>query len=287
MTSDRYDRQIRMFGLEGHKRIRDSTVAVVGIGGLGTHVVQQLALLGVGRIVLIDSDGLEDSNRNRYIGCWASDPVGASKVLLAKRLVNLIDPSIRVEALHRSFVSAEGFTLLRASHYVVGCLDSDAARLVLTEFCLAYSKPYIDLASDVVDDGTEYGGRIVAAVGNRGCPLCLEEIDTAAASLALRGSAGERDRQAIYGVGVDLLGTAGPSVVSVNGVVASLGVTELMVLITGLRQPKLRLTYRGSTGKVTETTARILVDCPLCGGIAGLGADADVERYLSPDSVRS
>ena len=51
MNTERYDRNIRFFGKKGQDRLAAASVAVVGVGGLGTHVVQQLALLGVGRLV--------------------------------------------------------------------------------------------------------------------------------------------------------------------------------------------------------------------------------------------
>ena len=75
MNNTRFDRNILFFGKEGQKRLSNASVAVVGVGGLGTHVVQQLALLGVGGLVLIDSEELDDTNRNRYVGVRHDDPV--------------------------------------------------------------------------------------------------------------------------------------------------------------------------------------------------------------------
>ena len=71
MHTDRYDRNIRFFGKEGQDRLAACSVAVVGVGGLGTHVVQQLALLGIGQLALIDKGELKENSRNRYIGCPA------------------------------------------------------------------------------------------------------------------------------------------------------------------------------------------------------------------------
>ena len=66
--SEKYDRNVRFFGQSGRDSLGAASVAVVGVGGLGTHVVQQLALLGVGRLVLIDSEEVDETNRNRYVG---------------------------------------------------------------------------------------------------------------------------------------------------------------------------------------------------------------------------
>ena len=72
---ERFDRNEWLFGKVGQRILRQSRVAVVGVGGLGTHVVQQLSLLGVGAIDLIDHEDLDATNRNRYIGAWHSDPI--------------------------------------------------------------------------------------------------------------------------------------------------------------------------------------------------------------------
>src|SRR5688572_12399233 len=94
---ERFDRNERFFGKEGQAKIRASGVAITGVGGLGTHVAQQLALLGVGRLVLIDSEELDASNLNRYIGARYDDPIpGSPKVEIGERLIKSIDPNIEV-----------------------------------------------------------------------------------------------------------------------------------------------------------------------------------------------
>ena len=93
MTEDRFDRNERLFGKEGQIRIRQTRIAVMGVGGLGSLVIAQTALLGVGSIVAVDREEVSISNRNRYFGVWHTDPIpGSPKVMLAKREV---DPKIR------------------------------------------------------------------------------------------------------------------------------------------------------------------------------------------------
>ena len=85
MVMKRFERNIELFGESGQQRLRESRVAVVGVGGLGTHVVQQLALLGVGALTLVDGEELSESNKNRYVGVRHDDPVpGSRKVDLAE-----------------------------------------------------------------------------------------------------------------------------------------------------------------------------------------------------------
>jgi hypothetical protein len=280
--NDRFERQMQFFGREGQEKLQAARVVIVGVGGLGTHVAQQLALLGVGALTFIDDEELALSNRNRYVGARQDDPIpGSLKVDLAERLVDGIDPGIRVERIPESFVSERGFRAVTEAGYVFGCLDSEGARLVLNELCSAYARPYFDLASDVVPgDVPNYGGHVCVAWDGNGCIVCWGMLDVGEAQEDLAGEGERRDRETIYGIKRAALGRSGPSVVSLNGVVASLGVTEFMVAVTGLRRPKGLITYYGNTGKAVVRAEGPAPDCYYCKGIRGTGDAADVQRYL-------
>lgn len=277
---DRLDRNIRFFGREGQDRLRHSAVAVVGVGGLGTHVVQQLALLGVGSLALIDDEVLHETNLNRYVGVCMAD-VGARKVDLAERLVHYIDPSTTIHKLHASLMTSEAFEAVRKADYVFGCLDNEGGRLVLTELCAAHERPYLDIASDIhPGPPMTYGGRVCIAWSGDGCLICLDQLDANEARQDLESPAGRADRDAIYGVPQGQLDAAGPSVVSLNGVAASLAVTEFMAGVTGLRPPKTLLIYRGHLGIVSSSADKPAPDCYYCKGIRGRPSATDLERFL-------
>jgi hypothetical protein len=279
----RFERQLGVFGQEGQDKIAAARIVVVGVGGLGSHVVQQLALLGNQHITVIDAEELADSNRNRYVTARFDDSVpGTRKVDIAERLAKSIDPSIHVEKIYDSVVSPAAFAAITEADFVIAGVDSEGARLVLNELCAAYARPYIDLASDVPPGPPlEFGGRIATMRWRSdGCLVCRGLIDLEEAGLDLAGPDAKRDRAAIYGIPIDALGRSGPSVVSINGVVASLGVTELMAAITGLRDPKDVIMYRGHLGKMTILTDPPQADCYYCGFARGKRAAADVERYL-------
>src|SRR5690349_17066621 len=134
MTNERFDRNIRFFGEEGQNRLRNTHVAVVGMGGLGTHVVQQLALLGVGTLTVIDGEELDVSNKNRYIGSRFDDPVpGTPKTAIAERLVRSIDPFIGITCIQEGFISEAGFDAVTRAQYVFGCVDKEGVRLILAQ----------------------------------------------------------------------------------------------------------------------------------------------------------
>jgi hypothetical protein len=279
-TLSRFDRNIRLFGEEGQRRLRAATVAVVGVGGNGTHVVQQLALLGVGRLMLIDDEELSESNRNRYIGAWHSDLVpGSKKTALGRRLAELIDPTTEVVEIPYNLMTEEAFAAIRRGDHVFGCLDHDGPRFVLNELCAAYAKPYIDLASDVATDGA-YGGRVCVAWDGSGCLMCFGELDQDTIRRFLSGAEQRENEAVIYGIPEGALAEVGPSVVSINGVVASLAVTEYIVAVTGLRPPARFLSYLGHTSRVTVRHDPSVTDCYYCKRLRGQDSAANVERYV-------
>ncbi len=159
----------------------------------------------------------------------------------------------------------------------------EGLRLILTELCSAYSKPYFDLASDVIQETPlKYGGRVCVAWDGSGCLFCYKEINIEEAQADLLNPEAARDKQEIYGVPKETLNNAGPSVVSINGVVASLAVTEFMLLVTGLiKEPRRLLRYSAHRGGVNLIIDEPESECYYCKRIRGLGSDANVYRFIS------
>jgi len=180
-----------------------------------------------------------------------------------------------------SLVSERAFELIKESSFAFGCTDSEGARLILTELCAAYRIPYIDIASDIEQlEKARYGGRVCCAIDGSGCLVCLGQIDMGEARLEIGGPDARRLRDAIYGVRKNDLGRSGPSVVTVNGVVASLATTEFMVSVTGIRPAQRLFTYRGNSGTVSVSVDEPKADCFYCKGVWGSRAAADTERYI-------
>ncbi len=277
MDDTRFDRSIRFFGRAGQDQLKTSRVAIVGVGGLGTHVVQQLALLGVGALVVIDPEQLDDTNRNRYVGARFDDAVpGTLKVDITERIVSSIDPRTTVTKVPCSLTSREALEILATATHVFGCLDHDSLRLVLTEVSAAYRLPYVDCASEILPGNPpEFGGRVCVAWSGTACLSCLDELDPE----ETRDANVRRDRAVIYGVPLTEAG-ATPSVVSLNGIIASLAVTEFMVGVTGIRTPWPLLTYYGSSGTVrVRTDAR--PGCYYCRAVRVAGDRSSILRYAA------
>lgn len=244
----RYSRHLGLFGAEGQERIAATAVAIVGLGGLGSHVAQQLAYLGVKRYALIDGDEVSLSNLNRLIGAGETD-IGTAKVAVAARLIKAVQPGAAVARGPANFDPASHGELLDGADILFGCVDGDPARLDLLPAASTRALPYVDLASDVTAEG-EFGGRVVFAADGERCLSCLGELDQHALARAQMSPEQRAADDAIYGVDRAALADTGPSVVSVNGVVASLAVTEFLAWATGLRPPRGYLNYRGDLGMV-------------------------------------
>lgn len=281
MSETRFERQERFFGLEGQQRLLETTVTIVGCGGLGAHVAQQLAYLGIRRFYLIDKDQVARTNLNRLVGAVASD-IGFYKTDVIERVIKTISPDAVVEKIKESMISEAGYQAIQAGDFVFGCVDRDGVRLLLSKVCSAYKRPYFDLATEIDPEASpiNYGGRIFFAKDDGACLSCTDELDPNEIREDLMSPEQRAIHEKTYGIERDVLGGSGPSVVSLNGVIASLAVTEFMVELTGVRPANQLLTYRAQAGFVTKGKTEGKPDCLTC-SLWGKGTVAATEKYIS------
>jgi len=170
----RFSRNELLFGREGQAKIAATTVAIVGLGGLGSHIAQQLAYLGTEEFVLIDADRVTVSNLNRMIGATLDDVAAATpKVLVARRQVQTIRPDARVRSFDAWIVDAEARAAAGSCNVLFGCLDEDPPRLRLVELSSTNKLAYFDLATDVSEEaGSTAGGSLRQSTASDACPAC-------------------------------------------------------------------------------------------------------------------
>ena len=126
MSDERYSRNEALFGPEGQERITATKVTIVGLGGLGSHVAQQLGYLGVETQKAVDFDVVTNSSMNRLVGAVDADvAVKTKKVMVAKRTVEAINPNADVQAVYAKINTPEAKAAIAASDVVFGCLDRD------------------------------------------------------------------------------------------------------------------------------------------------------------------
>jgi molybdopterin-synthase adenylyltransferase len=284
MTSRRNARQLPLLGVQGQERLSGARVLVIGVGGLGSHVVQQLAYLGIGALTALDHDVVDETSLNRLIGAGPEDAARARpKVDVLADLVAAANPEVRFRGVCERFPSPEGLALLPTHDFVFGCVDREGARLILTEATAIHGKPYLDVATEVLEGPPlSWGGRLFLTRPGGPCLVCTGELDIAEAGRDLETGGEAELRRRIYGMPASELGGSGPSVVTLNGVLASLAVTEFLAHVTGLREPHTMLVYRGETlnrSPLTRREVALVPGCYYCAGRAG-GDPVALQRYL-------
>ena len=137
-----WSRQLILWGIEGQKRIRNSTVFIAGAGALGNEVAKNLAMLGIKRLIIVDNDRVELSNINRMIFFDRAD-VGKSKAKVLAEKIYKKFPYVEVWASNKSLEEIPINYFLK-SNLVISCLDNILTRIFLTDISRKYNIPIID-----------------------------------------------------------------------------------------------------------------------------------------------
>ena len=127
------------------KKVSSAHVMVVGCGALGNEVIKNLALFGVGNLVLVDFDEVEYSNLTRSI-LFTSDDASTNryKVEAAAESIKKINPNINVTTIVGDISHNVGLGHIRKMNVVVGCLDNRWARYTLNRLCMRAGVPWVD-----------------------------------------------------------------------------------------------------------------------------------------------
>jgi molybdopterin-synthase adenylyltransferase len=139
---DRYSR-LRLIPWWRQDRLQTAKVLVVGAGALGNEVLKNLALLGVGRVTVIDFDTIEPSNLSRSVLFRQSDG-GQLKAEVAARRAREINPEVEIVAIKGDVITDLGLGTFADSDVVIGCLDNREARLWVNRQCWKVGTPWVD-----------------------------------------------------------------------------------------------------------------------------------------------
>jgi len=236
----RFDRQC-FLGPDSEITLHRATLAFVGLGGGGSHLVQQAAHLGIGGYVVIDPDHITNTNTNRLIGGILADIEPATpKVAIAARQIQGLQDEPRIVTIRDTWHNATD--QLKPCDIIIGAVDSFIEREQLERFARRHLIPYIDIGMDVHDLGNkEYliGGQVILSIPGRPCLRCCGLITDDRLKLEANnyGAAGSR-----------------PQVVWPNGVLASSAVGLVVQLLTPwfTEQPDfVYLDYDGNRGTLT------------------------------------
>jgi molybdopterin/thiamine biosynthesis adenylyltransferase len=242
----RLDRQNRALGHDSDRRLRQTQIAVVGCSGGGSHVCQQAGFAGIGTVVAVDSDIVDDTNRGRLIGSTPADVNATLKVDVMERMLESIDPEIHVVPVPHDFPHPEALLEMKRADLVVACVDSWRGRAMIDAFCRRYALPLIDVGIEIeTRDGVlrRAHGHVTVVTPDSACNRCFLVTDARL----------EREREE-RPAGYDRNPEAGdPQVVSMNGTLASEAVSAVLDLVTGYSGSKRCpgwWVYNGRTGSM-------------------------------------
>lgn len=138
----RYQRNRKTISVASQLILFRSSVAVIGCGGLGGYIIEELARLGVGRLTVVDPDLFEEHNLNRQLFSTIANQ-GSPKVQAAVQRIGEINPAVTVTPYRCSFTDESGEMLLNGCSVAVDALDSIPARLVLAKACRHHGIPLV------------------------------------------------------------------------------------------------------------------------------------------------
>lgn len=139
--AERYSRQVMDFGEESQEKLKNSCVAVIGAGGLGSPVLEYLARAGVGRLIIIDRGNVIKSNLNRQF--FTEDDIGKPKASVSKGRLGKVNPHITIEAFDEALTEENAARILKGCDVVVEALDNIRTRMLVSRACKKLGKPLV------------------------------------------------------------------------------------------------------------------------------------------------
>lgn len=262
---DESHRQALLTGSAGEHAVRQATLAVIGLSGGGSHIVQQAAHMGFGHIIGIDGDRAERSNRGRMVGLTTLDVLlRRHKTDVMKRLVRRINRRVRFTGIAEHLPSKAANEAVRSADVIVGSVDNYHARADIQDLALRYGIPYVDIGLTIRpagDDSVVIGGNVITSIPGRFCQWCFGFLSQA----RLDEETGGRPRSYFKGTKKQA------QVVSMNGVLAGEAMTEVLRLVSGFAPTNSVIKkYDGVQGILFEV---VIGDrsCERCGSLIGAG----------------
>jgi molybdopterin/thiamine biosynthesis adenylyltransferase len=223
-------------------------VLVVGAGALGNEVLKNLALLGVGKVLVIDLDEIEESNLTRSVLFRSSDR-GKSKALAAAKMCAEINPDTQAIPIHGNVMTDLGLGVFRDVDVVIGCLDNREARLWVNRCCWKVGTPWVDGGIQEIS-----GVAKVFVPPHSACYECaMTENDYKLISLRYSCPLLKRE---------DILAGKVPTAPTIASIIAGLQTQEALKLIHGLPvQAGAAMVFNGIANNFYTTNYQYREDC--------------------------
>ena len=146
MDKNRYDRQQRIWGEKGQEHLRQARVLIAGAGGIGSEIIKNLALLGIGNITIIDMDLIELTNLNRQL-LFSNADIGKFKAEIAAKKGLEMNPDLQIQYINDKLQSLPNEVFTKPNVFI-SALDNIPARIFLNQKAVLLNKPLIDGGSE-------------------------------------------------------------------------------------------------------------------------------------------
>lgn len=228
-----FDRQVRAFGPEIQQLFKALHVAVVGAGGTGSAVSEQLIRLGIGRISIFDGDVFDPSNVNRVYGSKVSDG-GKNKAEILKKHADEMGLGTEVLVFNKHIDTEKIAMELRKADLIFCCVDKETPRSILNAIAMRYLIPVFDMAVVIespkrVIEGVY--GRVTTIFPGEACLFCRERLSPR--TIALEGMSVEERKGLVKEGYAPELRENNPAVITFTSTVAAHAVSEMIHRLTG------------------------------------------------------
>jgi molybdopterin/thiamine biosynthesis adenylyltransferase len=259
--SGKFDRQIRAFGSAGQEALQPLRIAIVGLGGTGSLIAQQLVHLGIRDFILVDPDVIESTNLNRVANATPDD-VNHPKVEIAARYIQAVAKDATVAHVKGDVIQVQTARKLLNADIIFGCTDSHGSRAVLQQVSYQYMIPCIDMGVTIaVSNGriTHIYGRVQLLAPGLACFACDGLLD---ANEVRRDMMTAFERQADPYIQGDR--EPAPAVMSLNCTVASLAITMMLSVVTSIPVRARHVLYNAIASTLRTVRAQPKANCYIC-----------------------
>ncbi len=265
-----YNRQILAFGNGFQETLQHLKIGIVGLGGTGSLVAEEVVRMGASNLTLVDFDTFEASNITRMFGSTLKDHKRLGyKTSIVKRNLKAINPDAKITEIKNSVVYQETLEKLRDIDIIFSCTDNDWSRSVLNRFSYQYLVPIIDMGLRIVVSNNSVsgaGGRVTLFGPDLPCLWCGFHLN--AERIRVESMETNERSKLVKEKYIEGLLVKAPAVVSLNSTIASMAVTLMIGMLTGFSNPPydgLEQIYDVISGDVFTSSPRKDSACPICG----------------------
>lgn len=270
-----FNRSILALGVETIKTMmKNQVITIVGVGGVGSIIAENLVHMGFQKINLVDFDKVEISNLNRLVGATYNDAVNhVEKVKVIARHLKEINPFISVRAYSKSVFESEIEKVIATSDWVFMTTDNYSSCVHIQDLCFKYYVPFISAATNIIVENNEIldvrGEVLLIRMGDRMCLNCLGKIDKKELIYETHPDPKIREElvQKGYVRGADV---KDPAVKTLNAMVSTIATDVLINQYTERQKDQFVIEFENNSAPLIYEDLKCIrnrkTKCHICGG---------------------